>query len=184
MVKVGITGHLSGLGKELYTRIPNSVGFDIGTHRNRQIANFDIKNPDPWIDELYECDVFINNAYDGFHQVDMLGKVFMKWIKEDKMIINISSTASERWDINYQMGFYPIHKKALDEAGMLLQHIEKKCRIVNVKLGWMDTPRKLPNSVSDTDKMSVHDVATKIINVMNDKDITSITIEGPWQKLN
>jgi len=182
MLKVGITGHLSGLGKELYTRIPNSVGFDIGTSRNKQIVNFDIKKPDPWIDELYKCDVFINNAYDGFHQVDMLGKVFMMWKEEDKLIINISSIAPEdRKNINYQMGFYPIHKKALDEACVMLQHIDKKCRIVNVKLGWMDTTS---TQKVNADKMSVHDVATKIINVMNDKDITSITIEGPWQKIN
>ena len=132
-MKVAITGHLSGLGKELYTQIPNSVGFDIGSHH-------DIKNPDPWIDALYECDVFINNAYAGFHQVNMLEKVFKKWMMEDKTIINISSTASEIKHINYQMGFYPIHKKALDEACMRLQHIEKNCRIVNVKIGWMDTP--------------------------------------------
>ena len=103
-MRVGITGHLSGLGKELYTRIPNSVGFDIGTSRNKQIVNFDIRKPDPWIDELYKCDVFINNAYDGFHQVDMLGKVFMMWKEEDKLIINISSIAPEdRKNINYQI---------------------------------------------------------------------------------
>ena len=33
-MKVAITGHLSGLGKELYTRIPNSVGFDKGSHHD------------------------------------------------------------------------------------------------------------------------------------------------------
>ena len=172
MVKVAITGHLSGLGKELYTRIPDSVGFDLGSHN-------DIKNPDPWIEALLSCDVFINNAYDGFHQVNMLEKVFLKWMNENKTIINISSTASEIKHINYQMGFYPIHKKALDEACMRLQHIEKKCRVVNIKIGWMDTPM---TEGFDTAKLPVDNVATKIINVMNDKDITSITIEGPWQK--
>jgi len=171
-MRVGITGHLSGLGKELYTRIPDSIGFDLGSHH-------DIKNPDPWIDALLGCDVFINNAYDGFHQANMLEKVFLKWMNEDKTIINISSTASEIKHINYQMGFYPIHKKALDEACMRLQHIEKKCRVVNIKIGWMDTPM---TEGFDTAKLPVDGVATKIIDVMNDKDITSITIEGPWQK--
>ena len=171
-MKVAITGHLSGLGKELYTRIPNSVGFDKGSHH-------DIKDPDPWIESLLSCDVFINNAYDGFHQVNMLEQVFLKWMNENKTIINISSTASEIKHINYQMGFYPIHKKALDEACMRLQHIEKKCRVVNIKIGWMDTPM---TEGFDTAKLPVDNVATKIINVMNDKDITSITIEGPWQK--
>ena len=51
MGKVGITGHLSGLGKELYSRIPDSIGFDIGSHH-------DIKNPDPWIEALLSCSNF------------------------------------------------------------------------------------------------------------------------------
>ena len=43
----------------------------------------------------------------------------------------------------------------------------------------MDTPM---TEGFDTAKLPVDNVATKIINIMNDKDITSITIEGPWQK--
>lgn len=172
MGKVGITGHLSGLGKELYSRIPDSIGFDIGSHH-------DIKNPDPWIEALLSCDVFINNAYDGFHQVNMLEKVFLKWINEDKTIINISSTASEIKHINYQMGFYPIHKKALDEACMRLQHIEKNCRVVNVKIGWMDTPLS-ENFVED--KLDPKVVADKIMYIIENNDITSMTIDGGFKK--
>lgn len=172
MGKVGITGHLSGLGKELYNRIPNSIGFDIGSHH-------DIKNPEPWLDTLLNCDVFINNAYDGFHQVNMLEKVFKQWIDKDKLIINISSTASEIKHINYQMGFYPIHKKALDEACMRLQHIEKNCRVVNVKIGWMDTPMS-EDFVEE--KLDTKDVVDKIIYIMENKDITSMTIDRGFKK--
>jgi len=172
MGKVGITGHLSGLGKELYNRIPNSIGFDIGSHH-------DIKNPEPWLDTLLNCDVFINNAYDGFHQVNMLEKVFKQWIDKDKLIINISSTASEIKHINYQMGFYPIHKKALDEACMRLQHIEKNCRVVNVKIGWMDTPMS-EDFVEE--KLDTKDVVDKIIYIIENKDITSMTIDRGFKK--
>jgi NAD(P)-dependent dehydrogenase (short-subunit alcohol dehydrogenase family) len=100
-------------------------------------------------------------------------------MKEDKTIINISSTASEIKHINYQMGFYPIHKKALDEACMRLQHIEKNCRIVNVKIGWMDTPMS-EDFVEE--KLETKVVADKIMYIMENKDITSMTIDGGFKK--
>jgi len=172
MERIAITGHLSGLGKELYNRIPNSTGFDIGSHH-------DIANPDPWISTALNCDVFINNAYSGFHQVNLLEKFFDEWQWTNKTIINIGSVASDVASMKYfkEVDFYPIHKKALDDACTRLQHIKKNCRILNVKMGWMDTP--LVENV-DEKKLPVSEVADAILFCLENKNISNVTIGGDY----
>jgi len=172
MERIAITGHLSGLGKELYNRIPNSIGFDLG-------SNHDIANPDPWISTALNCDVFINNAYCGFHQVNLLEEFFKEWQFTNKTIINIGSCASDISKIDYikKIDFYPIHKKALDDACTRLQHVKKTCRIVNVKIGWMDTP--LVKDV-DVEKISVDKVADVILDCLKNKNISNVTVGGDY----
>ena len=71
------------------------------------------------------------------------------------LIINVSSVASDKL---YEKIFpYSIHKKALDLACLQLQQIDSKCRVINIKLGRMDTemvahrtgPKLDPNYVAN-----------------------------------
>lgn len=172
-MKVAITGHLSGLGKSLYKKIPNSVGID-------KLEGNDISKPNDWIDRALCCDVLINNAYKGFEQCNILEIFFKNWKNENKTIINVSSCAANINTLYKENFFYPIHKKALDDACIRLQQIQSNVRIVNIKIGWMDTPM---SKDFDQYKLNPDYVADVIINCLQNKDIYSITIGdiGNWK---
>lgn len=64
-MKIAITGHSKGIGKELYNIFDSdhqvegfsrSNGFDIATH-HKLIAR-----------SVKDCDVFVNNAWSGYHK--------------------------------------------------------------------------------------------------------------------
>lgn len=142
-MKIGITGHYSGLGKELYFRF-NSIGFDIKN-------GFDIANPAPIVEALNECNVFINNAYSGDHQASLFEAVDKSWANSNKLIVNISS--------------YAVTLGKSTEYAMNKAHLEKvsknsQCKVMTIRPSIMDTP--MVNNVTDRVKMNVRDVADAI----------------------
>ena len=88
---------------------------------------------------IEDCDVFVNNAYASFGQVDVLYALWDEWNSFDKQIICISSISP---DIPKDYVWpYSIHKAALDHACTQLQNIkESKCRVINIKPALVDTP--------------------------------------------
>ena len=142
-MKVGITGHYSGLGKELYFRF-NSIGFDLKN-------GFDIANPQPIIEALSECDVFINNAYSGEHQANLFREVEKAWAGTDKHIINISSYAVTLG----KQTQYALNKALLEESSC-----SSLCRVSTIRPSIIDTP--MVNNITDREKMDVKDVADAI----------------------
>lgn len=167
-MKVAITGHMSGLGKSLYNLFDDVVGFDLNN-------GFDIRNPEVIVEKSKDCDVFINNAYYKFCQVDLLELIFREWNNLPKTIVNISSTGA---DINMTstepFGFYPIHKRALDDAVTRLQFIAKECKVINIKPGWINTPM-----VADfpAEKMDPDELAIEIKDIiLSEKNIRSVSL--------
>ncbi len=66
-MKVVVTGHTSGLGKTLYDRLSekhHTIGLSRsnGHDLSKDIASFQVEN----------FDVYINNAYHAYAQVDLL----------------------------------------------------------------------------------------------------------------
>jgi NAD(P)-dependent dehydrogenase (short-subunit alcohol dehydrogenase family) len=167
-VKVAITGHMSGLGKSLYSLFDDVLGFDLNN-------GFDIRNPLSIVEQAKSCDVFINNAYHKFSQVDLLELMFTEWKNESKTIVNISSLGADATITSLEpFGFYPIHKRALDDATTRLQYIAGKCRIINIKPGWIDTPMV---AEFNTDKLDPDQLALDIKDVIiSNKAIRSITL--------
>jgi len=166
-MKVAITGHLSGLGASLFSMFDSPIGFDLGN-------GYDIQQPLPIVEASKNCDVFINNAHHGFSQVNLLELMFNEWRDQSKIIVNISSVAADSPLSFDQFGFYPMHKKALDDASTRLQYVGKRCRIVNVKPGWIDTPM---SKNFDADKMDPSVLALEIKNIiLSNKDVQSLTI--------
>jgi len=108
-VKFFITGIRRGLGKALY---------DIC---------------DTTVDNLEECDVFINCKHDGFEQVDLLYKA----AKLNKKIINIGSRSSDG-TVNRVL-LYAVEKSALDKANEQLYYQGVDTTII--KFGRFDSPR-------------------------------------------
>ena len=171
-MQVAITGHTSGLGKCIFDRFhPDSLGFSRST-------GYDISNKSSRkliVEQSKDADVFINNAYNGFNQIDMLYDMFESWQDTNKLIVNISSTSSN--DTKNRVHPYSIHKTALDKASAQLFNTFKSCRICNVKPDWIDTPRVA--FATDELKLTpdaVTDVIEYIINLPHNLAIPTITI--------
>lgn len=85
------------------------------------------------VDNLQDCDVFINCKHNGFEQVEMLYKAAAM----NKRIINIGSTASE-WIKGHRKTYrYGIEKKALRDTNEQLYWEGVHTTILN--LGFFDT---------------------------------------------
>jgi nucleoside-diphosphate-sugar epimerase len=113
-MKVAITGHSRGLGKALWDRFAEQddvelVGFSRSNGYNIALSNIQ----DKIVTESSDCDLFINNAYSGFAQTDILIKMTDAWKHQaNKWIVNVGSLAS--YHDKRRMWPYSVHKIALD----------------------------------------------------------------------
>ena len=148
-MKIAITGHSRGIGKELYDifdgkhqveGFSRSNGFDIATQH--QLIARSVKN----------CDVFVNNAWSGYHQIDLLNTVFDSWKDDEtKTIVNISSL-SKYPGLSGNTTGYSASKAALShQAFLLMFKTDRKCRIININPGYVKTD--MTKKVHDTASM-------------------------------
>ncbi len=157
-MKVAITGHTSGIGKAIYDALSTeyeviglsrSNGFDITSDLDRLKI----------IDRIYDCGIFINNAFDYINftdaQTKLARKMFDLWSGEDKFIINISSRVNDFDEIrNYK---YADAKMELDN--FYEETYKQKPTVINFRPGATDT-RVMQNST--VDKMSPEHVASVV----------------------
>lgn len=132
-MKISITGHTSGLGKALFNHWSNaghnltgfslSNGFNIDTDIEK-IANV-------------EFDIFINNAYSKYQQVELLYMLYEKNKDRKCTIINIGSASSDG-NVD-RIKPYAIEKLALEKACLQLQFNTSICKILLIKPGRMQT---------------------------------------------
>jgi len=155
-MNVFITGHTSGLGKAIYDLCQSYDYHTVGLSRS---TGFDLtKNLENFIQNNY-WNVFVNNAYSGWAQTDLLYKLFEKNKDRNCIIVNIGSVSA---DGNYDsVNHYAVHKAALDKACMQLQLIDSECKVVQIKLGRMDTPLVAHKHAR---KMNTEDIAKIIVN--------------------
>ncbi len=131
-MRIAITGTTSGLGKACKEHF--SLMHEI-VELNRPLYDLD-KNIDEFVSD--DFDVYINNAYSNYTQVDLLYKLFDRNKNRDCKIINIGSVCADR---TYEHVFpYAIHKKALADTCLQLQQIDSKCKVIHLRLGRMATP--------------------------------------------
>jgi NAD(P)-dependent dehydrogenase (short-subunit alcohol dehydrogenase family) len=90
-MKIAITGHTRGLGaefKKTYAELGHQVS---GFSRSN---GYDLRNWDhmqKMLDQITECDMFINVAKPDFVQTTVLYELWKRWKNQQKTIINISS---------------------------------------------------------------------------------------------
>ena len=169
---IAITGHTDGLGLGIFQRYAgNAIGFsrrtgyDIASNQDRARI----------VEEARHCDVFINNAYADFAQIDLLYAMHDTWTNTDKLIINISSNSGD--GIKNHAHRYAICKSALDKASEQLSRLPNACRITNLRPGYIDTPRV--SHVTNSAKVSISsmvDMIDMIINSTSEYVIPCITI--------
>lgn len=159
-MRVALTGHTRGIGASLAAHFI-SQGIEVrgfsrmnGYHLRRAVGRIARESED--------CDVLINNAYFEFQQVHLLYRMFNLWHDRDKLIVNIGSTSPDApktapWP-------YDIHKLALDQAHAQLSGIAGRCRLLNIRLGFVDTDFVRDFQVK---KLNPEFVAARIFAAMN-----------------
>lgn len=174
-MKIGITGHTSGIGKAIaeaaaeagheVVGFSRSTGYHLFTDLELVVAN------------AAECDVFVNNRYnyknDQSGQLELLYRMFETWQGQNKRIINIGSRAGSYISFG-NIDRYAVHKKALDSACDQLNMLgDMRPSVSNLKPGFVDT-----NSVThikNKPKLKPEAVAEAVMWILNQPPMVHIS---------
>lgn len=163
-MKYGITGHTSGIGKELYNKL-NSIGFS-------RSNGFDIRDKThraQIINDVVNCDVFINNAESNYGQTELLVDYWKQYHNHNKTIINIGSAIGQPDVILpehmiIELMDYHMQKTVLRTTCEKLQSYNSKLKVKYIWFGYVGTDRilkKYPH-FTESDYITL-DAAVKII---------------------
>lgn len=139
-LNVAITGHTKGIGLGLAIEFANRGSNVFGFSRSN---GYDITTQSSTNDIMSEviankCEVLILNAQYEFQQVYQLYAIYELWKTDPtKTVVVLGSMAADKVDSYFHP--YSVHKNALDRAVEQL-HTNCKCRIINIKPGYTDTP--------------------------------------------
>lgn len=132
-MKIAITGHTSGLGKNLYEELTENHDVYGMSRANGYDLSVDIEK---FVSD--DFDLYINNAHFGYAQTDLLYRLFAKNKDRKCTIISIGSVSSDgNKDV---LNEYAVQKSALEKASLQLQLIDSECKVILLKLGRMNTP--------------------------------------------
>ena len=174
-LKIAITGHSNGIGKKLFEKLSANhkcIGF---SRKN----GFDIsKDQDLIIKSLESSNVFINNAYNGQNQIELLNRVFDLW-KDDnnKTIVNISSLS--KYLLYKNPSEYSLNKSKLSvKAFELMFNNPRKCKIININPGPVNTEM---SSHKDVKKLTINECVDIIIWALKQPKHIEIGEIGFWR---
>lgn len=177
-MKIAITGHSKGIGKELY----NMLSLDHTCEGFSRSNGFDIeKQQDLIVKGIHKCDVFVNNAYKGYEQVNLLNRVWDLWKHDDtKTIVNISSL-SKYPGLSGNTSGYSATKAALSHQAFLLmfKDVDRKCRMININPGYVDTD--MTSHVQNTNMLTAKECAECIVWAINQPQHIEIGELGLWR---
>lgn len=151
-MKVAVTGHSGGIGEYIFNRL-TTLNIDcVGFSRSN---GFDITNKDDYekiAQQSDDCDVFINNACDGFGQAELLLFLWERWHNTEKVIVNVGSRIA---DDGIELGIenkhlleYAMHKRTLRRLSEDLQLLPTSVIIEYVTFAYVGIERilkKYPN---------------------------------------
>lgn len=163
-MKYAITGHTSGIGKALHNSLSNSIGFS----KSLGYDITDLQSRKRIIEQSQDCNVFINNAFDGFGQTLMLLDLFHKWKDTNKTIISVGSIVAEDDTVlkNYEYLLeYQIQKKSLKVLHNDLLKLNYSVNLKYVYFGYVGTERILKKypDLSPDKYITVDEAVRKIL---------------------
>ena len=184
---VAVTGHTSGIGKGLYEHF-ESLGCRVkGFSLNN---GFDIslkENQEQIIELTKECDLFINNAYSGYAQVDLAHLWQQQHWHDDHFIINTSSMAAEPladiptnfpWLTPYGEEKYAINKKSWE-----INHSGSKCKSIVIMPGVVATQFYNPYDTEEQNGMELYNKIMETNSIITVEDLVK-TVDLVLQSIN
>ena len=140
---IAVTGHTSGLGKGVYDYF-KSLGYNVKGFSKDNGFNISSKeNVDRIVELTKDCDLFFNNAYYHYQQVE-IARLWQQQHWSDKhYIINTSSLAAEPLaDIPNNASWltqYGEEKYAINKISWEINHSGSKCKSIIVMPGICQT---------------------------------------------
>lgn len=134
-MKIAITGHTDGLGKNIHDFLITKYDV-IGMSRSN---GFDVSNTKQITDTIMDCDIFINNTHYKNAQTDLFTSIFDLWKGLDKTIINLNSSCvyhSSDWSPEYAESKKELRRKMLDVINL---NPNKKLKVINLYPATLDT---------------------------------------------
>lgn len=166
MKKAAITGHCSGIGKGIIDELSKKyvcTGFDLTTGYNI------VTDIDKILNESMDCEVFVNNAYSGGGQVELLKKWHELHFYNPYIIINISSIGAnfifdeqeklyanvfdKIRDIKYNM--YIRNKFRLNIVSQTINNSNSKCKSIIIMPTSVATNFSKTNGYEDNSKIKL-----------------------------
>jgi NAD(P)-dependent dehydrogenase (short-subunit alcohol dehydrogenase family) len=148
---IAITGHANGIGKALFEKYPDALGFDLANGYNIDV---DI---DRILEQSTHCNVFINNAYHYNRQTDLLAAWYQQHRNDKFIIVNISSIAADpNLNVSEKHPFlieYAEHKTNLNKLSFDINFSKSCCKSVVVMPALVDTGFSIPLDRADQQAM-------------------------------
>jgi NADP-dependent 3-hydroxy acid dehydrogenase YdfG len=111
-MKIAVTGHSSGIG-QAFANVFTDMGHEVVGLSRRNGNN--IRSQHKILPQILECDMFVNNAQEGFVQTELLYAVWNEWKSTRKTIWCIGSICSQLQQ-SFYLKEYQTQKQALDCA--------------------------------------------------------------------
>lgn len=185
--KVAVTGHSSGIGKGIYDYFVakgiNVKGFD-------RVGGFDIstkENQDLIVGLTKDYDLFFNNAYSGYAQVELM-KLWQQQHWHDRhFIINTSSMAAEPLaDIPNNFPWlkpYGEEKYAINTVSWEINHSNSKCKSIVIMPGVVQTNFYNPYDTADQNGRELYERIIETDSIITVDDVVK-TIDLVLQSIN
>jgi hypothetical protein len=143
-MKIAITGHTAGIGQAFATILSNR-GHDIVGLSKRHGNN--IKNTSKIAEKIIPCNLFINNAQEGYAQTELLYAVWQHWQDQPGKYIWCIGTMMTQYPVDIHvpgysdidMSQYRNQKVALDDAVAQLRHKKHMPVITMIRPGSVAT---------------------------------------------
>lgn len=168
-MKVIITGHTKGIGREFFKYfsknnydvigVSKSTGYDITDESIRQEI----------LKLSQDADIFVNNAFvnNDYSQFIMLTQIYEQWAGKDKIIINLSSFRASYFVEDFEFPKYYEIKKKINDYCIEKQWHSRRPYLINLRPGKVDTERNIDENQK---KMNVEDVITVIDFILANKN--------------
>ena len=149
-MKIAITGHTHGIGKEFAEQLSKRGHTIIGISRS---MGENIRRIPHTASLIEPCDMFINNAQTQYAQTELLYEVWKRWQDKEKYIWNISTMMTET-PINSTpdgqddllMSAYRNQKIALENASKQLRFKNSWPNISIIRPGGVATQEQWDNT--------------------------------------